>query len=217
MHKAILVDMDGVFCDFAEGFYQLAAELHPKLMSHLPDRATQKTFYIDECVEDPAMAKIAEELCNHPRLFGMLPPVKGAIEGMKMLREKAKAKDIKVFICTAPHKENKGSYNEKAIWIEKYLGFDWLNSTLIVRDKTLCSGIILLDDKPNPLGEFKPIWEHVLMDQPYNRAVPGKARFKTWDEEGVDSLIAYAVDRYERYMHNIHNVNQRARNNLYGT
>jgi 5'-nucleotidase len=201
MHKVFLADMDGVFCDFSEGYYQLAAELHPELIPHLPDRATQKTFYIDECIENPAMAKMAEELCNHPRLFGMLPPIEGAIDGMKLLRARLAEKGIELMICTAPHKENKACYSEKALWIEKYLGFDWLDHTLIVRDKTVCSGIILLDDKPNPVGAFNPIWEHVLMDQAYNRNVPGKARFKKWDENGVNDLVAYTIDRYERFMY----------------
>lgn len=210
MNKLLLVDMDGVFCDFVGGFYELVAKHNPELVPHLPDRATQPLFYIDECIEDPTMAKLAEELCNHPELFGALPPYEGAIAGMQMLREKAKAKGIKVMICTAPHKENKESYSSKAVWIEKHLGFDWLNDTLIVRDKTVCSGILLLDDKPNPLGDFKPVWEHVLMDQPYNQGVLGKARFKTWDEQGIDGLVAYAVDRYERAMHNAAMQAQRA-------
>ena len=203
MHKVILLDMDGVFCDFNEGFYRLAEELHPELMWHLPDRATQKTFYIDECVEDPAMAKLAEELCNNPRLFGMLPPIEGAIEGMQLLRAKAKAKGLHTMICTAPHKENKSSYNEKAIWIEKQLGFDWLNDTLLVRDKTVVSGIVLLDDKPNPLGNFVPVWEHVLMDRPYNRMMPNKARFHTWTEEAIDGLIDHSLRRYEQWAYHM--------------
>lgn len=191
--------MDGVFCDFNEGFYQLAAELHPELMPHLPDRATQDRFYIDECIEDPTMAKIAEELCNHPRLFSMLPPIEGALDGMQYLRKTANKAGIDVMICTAPHKENKNSYSAKAQWIEDHLGFDWLNKTLIVRDKTVCSGIILLDDKPNPLGEFKPVWEHVLMDRPYNRKVLDKARFHSWTETAVEMLVEHSTARYERY------------------
>jgi 5'(3')-deoxyribonucleotidase len=203
MHKVILLDQDGVFCDFLEGFYQLAAKQHPELIPHLPDRQTQQTFYIDECVADPAMAKLAEELCNHPKLFGMLPPIPGAIEGVKLLKKLANDKGIEVMICTAPHKENKNSYSAKAEWIEKHLGFDWLNHTLIVRDKTVCSGIILLDDKPNPLGSFVPTWEHVLMDRPYNKHILNKARFHSWSEEAVEMLVNHTVQRYETYMYHM--------------
>lgn len=201
MHKNILVDMDGVFVDFVAGFYQLTAEAHPELVAHLPDRATQKTFYIDECIEDPAMAKLAENLCNHPKLFGMLPPIEGSIDGMNYLKKLANKRGIEVMICTAPHKENKQSYSSKAQWIEDHLGVDWLNHTLMVRDKSICSGIILLDDKPEPLGAFKPVWEHIIMDQPYNRYITNRARFHSWTEPAVEMLVEHAADRYERYAH----------------
>jgi 5'-nucleotidase len=199
MHKLMLLDMDGVFSDFTGGFYKLAAELHPKLVPHLPDLTTQRTFYIDECIDDPEQAKIAAELCNHPRLFDMLPPIPGAIEGIQYLRKVARSKGIEVMICTAPHKENNRSYSAKPEWIERHLGFDWLNNTLIVRDKTVISAILLLDDKPEPLGSFQPIWEHVLMDQPYNRTMLNKARFHNWSELAVEQLVDHAVRRYEDY------------------
>ncbi len=202
MQKVFLADMDGVFCDFSEGLYRLAAEITPEVMPYLPDRATQQHFYIDDCISDPSMARVVTDLCNNPRLFSMLPPFEGAIDGMHQLREELAAHDIALMICTAPHKENKESYSSKAIWIERFLGVDWLDSTLIVRDKTVCSGIVLLDDKPDPLGKFIPDWEHVVMDHAYNRGVTGKRRFTSWSADSIKELVEYTAERYNRYKHN---------------
>ncbi len=38
-------------------------------------------------------------------------------------------------------------------WVEKHLGHDFLEQVILTRDKTLITGDILIDDKPDILGE----------------------------------------------------------------
>lgn len=38
-------------------------------------------------------------------------------------------------------------------WVEKHLGGDFLEQVILTRDKTVVSGDILIDDKPDVLGE----------------------------------------------------------------
>lgn len=38
-------------------------------------------------------------------------------------------------------------------WVEKHLGHDFLEQVILTRDKTLVTGDILIDDKPDILGE----------------------------------------------------------------
>lgn len=38
-------------------------------------------------------------------------------------------------------------------WVEKHLGYDFLEQVILTRDKTLISGDVLIDDKPDILGE----------------------------------------------------------------
>lgn len=38
-------------------------------------------------------------------------------------------------------------------WIEKHLGYDFLDQIILTRDKTVVTGDILIDDKPDILGE----------------------------------------------------------------
>jgi hypothetical protein len=38
-------------------------------------------------------------------------------------------------------------------WIEKHLGYDFLDQIILTRDKTVVTGDVLIDDKPDILGE----------------------------------------------------------------
>ncbi|HEX9597652.1 MAG TPA: hypothetical protein VF982_12285, partial [Anaerolineales bacterium] len=65
-----------------------------------------------------------------------------------------------------------------------HLGRDWISQLILSTDKTLVQGDILIDDRPEIKGAVKPVWEHVLYDQPYNRKVEGQRRltWATWKE-----------------------------------
>ena len=39
-------------------------------------------------------------------------------------------------------------------WVEKHLGHEFLEQIILTRDKTVVSGDILIDDKPDILGKF---------------------------------------------------------------
>ncbi len=56
------------------------------------------------------------------------------------------------------------------------MGEDWLENTIVTRDKTLIHGDYLIDDKPKVGGLIKPKWEHIVFDQPYNRNIDNKLR-----------------------------------------
>lgn len=189
----ILVDMDGVFCDFLHGYYELAKMKFPKVHAVLPAQHELKHFYVEDAIESSDIRHMAAQMVDDPQLFYMFPPIAGAIEGMRDLRAKAQAAGLDVYICTAPHRPNKDSYKAKAEWVQSYLGFDWLDNLLIVRDKTVCSGLVLVDDKPEPLGSFSPIWKHVLYKQPYNEHINDKHVVMDWSTESVDALVSYAL------------------------
>lgn len=43
-------------------------------------------------------------------------------------------------------------------WIEKHLGPEFLEKIILTKDKTIVTGDILVDDKPDILGEYEPAW-----------------------------------------------------------
>lgn len=189
----ILMDMDGVFADFAAGYYALARQVDPELYEALMEPKEQLNYYLHDHITDPELHARGDAISNHPSIFDILPPYEEAIEGMQRLKRIANEQEIDVYICTAPHTSNKKSYISKPKWIEHYLGHEWLDKTLIVRDKTLVRGSILVDDKPTPLGNFIPSWRHVVMPHSYNREQQKiNFVFPGWSEDNLSKLVAYA-------------------------
>ena len=198
LNRSILIDMDGVFADFVEGFYRLAKFKYPDVYEALPAPDSLTDFYIENSIKDPELKEASKLIACDPSLFYLIPPMKDAINGMKKLKEEAAKHNIKIFICTAPHKENKDSYKSKAEWIDSYLGREWLDQLIITRDKSIINAAVLVDDKPDPLGQCIPTWKHVLFRQSYNESITDKPFMKDWSDESILSLILYTLTIIER-------------------
>lgn len=95
-----------------------------------------------------------------------LNPIEGAIEAINKLKV-----DYDVWILTRPSMKNIHSYSEKAYWIQKYLGYDMLEKTIMSPNKSLLIGDYLIDDQDNAgQSEFKGKWIHF-----------GSNEFRTWN------------------------------------
>lgn len=189
----ILVDMDGTICDFVSGYYHVALYEHPQLWNALPEKEDIHTFFIEESIENPTprILQQAADVVNHPTIFLDLPPIEGAVDGVKLLQNST---DREVFFLSAPHVTNFNSYNQKAEWIERHFGSEWVKRLMLVRDKTLVDGVVLIDDKPDPLGKYAAKWEHILYNQCYNQTqkeTKGKYRMYGWSPESVNQLLSY--------------------------
>lgn len=193
MYPIILVDMDGVICDFVHGFYEIARHKFPDVYEQLPEPNKLSEFYIENEIKDPVIKQRATKIIEDPQLFYMLPPIENAVNGMKYLRNLATQNGMDVFICSAPHGANKDSYKAKAEWVGSFLGHDWMNRLMLVRDKTLCNGAVLVDDRPEVMGSYKNTWEHVLFRQSYNEHVIGKIVMTNWSDECVECLVEYTL------------------------
>lgn len=196
MKKPILCDIDGVLADFVGGYYEMSRLYKFRdLNKVLPDPNAIRTFYIEDSIRPELRTQVIDQqihdIVNEVGLFVNLRPIEDVVRGVKRLSEKS---GREVFFVSAPHNSAKMSFTEKAIWIENHFGGNWLNNLILTRDKTLVSGIILIDDKPSPMGKFSPDWEHIVFDQTYNRDdihVKGKRRMFSWSDDQVDSLVQY--------------------------
>ncbi len=81
-----------------------------------------------------------------------LTPIDGSQDAMQYLLE---AKEIEPYILTAPSIYNPLSYTEKRLWVENYLGFDWVERLIISPDKSLLRGEVLIDDHDLGRGQDK--------------------------------------------------------------
>ena len=169
----ILIDMDGVLADLESEFLTRWRERFPnETWVALADRQgfPLKLDY-PEHLHDAIRAIIKE-----PGFYEALPPIEGgrsALEGME-------STGVDVRICTSPLSDSRTCMQEKVDWVHKHLGPRWVNRMVITKDKTIVTGDILIDDRPEIVGEEpRPSWEHVYFDQPYNRDRPGRRRL-TW-------------------------------------
>ena len=73
--------------------------------------------------------------------FMDLEPIPGALEALSELRML-----YDVYILTKPSFYNIHCYTEKAMWIQKHMGFDMLSRLILSPDKSLLKGDFLVDD-----------------------------------------------------------------------
>jgi len=103
-----------------------------------------------------------------------LQPLEGAIEGMNILMAK-----YDVWILTRPSIKNIHCYTEKAEWIKKYFGEDFLDKLILCPNKSLVKGDFLIDDD-NRHGQPEFEGEHIHFSK--------DERFMNWSQV-VDYLM----------------------------
>lgn len=175
--KRILVDMDGVIADYSGEFKRRWDELHPN--KPLGNWDSRRYHDIDE--NYPHHRYNINEIITSNPFFYTLPPIPGAIEGLQRL-----SKNHEVYLCSAPSIRNESCASAKMVWVKNFLGYKWLDKTILTRDKTLIDADYLIDDKPQVTGARMPSWEHLVFRQPYNRHVTNKRRV-CWDS--IDGVL----------------------------
>lgn len=185
--KIVLVDMDGVLCQY-DAHLLMLAHTHLGLPLHKADEVAN--FNTEELFEVEYRDRI-DALANKEGFFKDLEPFPHAVQA---LHEMAHDPRLVVFICTAPKKFYKNSFcaGEKHHWIATHLGKEWTERVILTRDKTLIHGDVLIDDKPTVSGNITPSWTHVYYDRPYNR-VQDKPRITSWSrwKEELLPVLAY--------------------------
>ncbi|XP_028812726.1 5'(3')-deoxyribonucleotidase, mitochondrial [Denticeps clupeoides] len=180
----VLVDMDGVIADFEGGFLRKYRARYPR--EPYVALRERRGFWVSS-----QYGQLRSDLCEKAisiwqskNFFLELDPLPGGIEAVK---EMDKMENTDVFICTSPIKHYDHCPYEKYAWIEKHLGFDFLERTILTRDKTVVCGDILFDDKPDIIGvEPKPTWEHVLFTACHNKHLPPcptRRRLLSWADD----------------------------------
>ena len=206
-HNPILIDQDGVLADFVLGLYQeLERRFSPADFACMPDMKTAETFYVEDCINtgDPAKDiwlknQVVHVVDTWEGMFRDLPPIPGAVEGVKHLQNEAAKYDIGVRICTAPHVEHKTCHSDKAQWADRILGPTWAKQMIMSHDKTLVRGLVLLDDKPKVTGSLEPMWSHVVFGAPCNRNTKN-IRVEGWNDATISTILdrALFVSQYYR-------------------
>lgn len=82
--------------------------------------------------------------------FADLEPLDGAISAVTAINDSSQ---YEFYILTAPSPRNPLCYTEKRIWVEKHLGYDFVEKLIICSNKGLLKGDILIDDNISGRGQ----------------------------------------------------------------
>ncbi len=144
----IILDMDEVIVSFMQPLLDKYNEKH---------QSNVNMESITSWELPPGMTQIF----NEQGFFVSLPPLPGAIEGVRKLVEGGHD----VIIATSPSR-NGHIAKEKMTWIDIWLP-EMMENLHIVHRKDRLVGDVLCDDRPKFLTDF-PGWT-IMMDKPWNR------------------------------------------------
>eukprot|EP00747_Dinoflagellata_sp_TGD_P197251 gnl/TRDRNA2_/TRDRNA2_68411_c0_seq1.p2 gnl/TRDRNA2_/TRDRNA2_68411_c0~~gnl/TRDRNA2_/TRDRNA2_68411_c0_seq1.p2 ORF type:complete len:134 (-),score=11.58 gnl/TRDRNA2_/TRDRNA2_68411_c0_seq1:445-846(-) len=95
--KVILVDMDGVLCDFEAHFLHKWREAHPD-RQWIPTEQRQ-SHYVDMDPSGVYDTGRSHAIITSPGFYETMPPIAGAVEALLQMDAEP---GLKVRICTAP-------------------------------------------------------------------------------------------------------------------
>lgn len=152
----IYIDMDGVIADFM-GLVNERRKIYTK-RNILPESNIYKYPW------------------GYNNFFLHIQPIEGAIESFKYLDG-----IFDVWILTRPSIHNLDCFTDKAKWVKKYLGEEFLRKLIISSDKSLVKGDILIDDDINAnQDKFEGEWIRY-----------GFGEYEKWED-----VCSYIVGKY---------------------
>lgn len=82
--------------------------------------------------------------------FERLVPISGAVSTLQAI---ISSTNHDPYILTAPSTRNPWSYVEKRVWVERHLGYEWVERLIICSNKGLLRGDLLIDDNVAGKGQ----------------------------------------------------------------
>lgn len=180
--KVVLIDMDNTIVNFDKRFDEQWQKKYPDL-PFIPC-SERKSFHIEKSFPKELENNVLD-IFHEPGFFRQLEPIEHAVNALHDID----GAGFEIKLCTAPLTEAPNCMTEKYEWVKEHLGKRWLKKLIITDDKTMIKGKVLIDDKPNIVGNYTPEWIQVYFDTSYNRACGGQ-RIISW-KYAKDFLINY--------------------------
>jgi 5'-nucleotidase len=164
----LLLDMDEVVVDFTNAWIERFYHKTGISLNREDWKAWDLKNILPENVFEEFVATLRE-----PGFFRNLPPMKGAIEGIRELNDYY---DI-VFLTAS----SQYAYNDKFHWIEENLSFVKKPNLILTHRKDLVIGEYLVDDAPHNLIH-SPAKTKIVFDAPWNRDLKTFTRVYNWEQ-----------------------------------
>lgn len=167
--KTILLDVDGVLCDFVSGYLTLVYEETGRQFEH--HHVTQFDLKRALGLSDTESASVAQRV-QQPGFCAGLAPLPGAVDGVRLLQEVAD-----VYIVTSPWNSNPTWTHEREKWLAAHFGIHH-SHVLHGSAKHLVVGDVFIDDRAETIVKWNaahPGKTAVLWETPWNagNAWPG--------------------------------------------
>ncbi len=158
--STVLLDVDGVICDFASKFCEIHAYLHG--VKFKPEQITAWDFSSVATADETE--EVFQWISENPGTVRYLKPYRGAIEAVNKLRNHGH----RVVAVTTPRHDCTWAY-ERAQWLKQW----WFKDEDIVfcHDKSLVCGDYFVDDRPENVINWGSRWGRdgaFLLNRPWN-------------------------------------------------
>jgi len=146
MKPEVLLDVDGVICDFVEGYLKTVDEVVGK--KFMAESLTQ--WGLDEAMGLSGKEKrLVADKVKSPGFCFNLKPLDGAVEMVEMLRKMSSY----VYIVTSPW-DGPNWEPERVAWLKKHFNFAH-RDVIFTHHKHIIDGDIIIDDKMSTLINWK--------------------------------------------------------------
>lgn len=174
----ILIDISGTLANTEECYLRKWRQYY-KSYPFVPLEKRNQHSIIDQYKEldnsNISYGVLMERMIHEPDIYNTMKLNKGADTVLDDMKEAG----YDVYICTRSFKDNANVAGKMQL-IQREFGQQWMDRTIIVRDKSMIHADILIDDIPELRGCCTdPNFVHVLFDQPYNRETI-KPRITDW-------------------------------------
>lgn len=186
----ILCDMDGVVVNLLEPWLQT----YRRETGEYVYRGAIKDWKVGNYVKD---SERLYQILHRPGFFDYLPPLPGAILGVKELLYAGH--DVR--FATAPPSAD--AARGKIEWVKRVFDLDQRH-VVMTHDKHWLHADVIIDDRPETIKEWSQKISDSLviaMAHPYNRTVASYADFyaeSIWNTEEAWSKINEAISRFSK-------------------
>lgn len=188
--KRVLVDLDGVIFDFNRRVAEIVRQEFPHIT--VP-RTLNQFFYFEDNFPEHVRPTI-REITARRGFFASFKLIEGALSGWQRIFDAG----LQPTVCSSPLKNNPTCREEKISAVERHFGRQAADQAIITRDKHLCDGIILIDDRGKLHGVNQAAWVHGVFDYPHNRDTQSDYRIRGWNDPKLEDTLLRAQEHYLR-------------------